>query len=91
MKIDQDMVKSLGELARMELRPEETATFVDQLPAIVDYVGTLEQVTVEAPPPGRLTPPSPRADEIRRSTQRDAILDQAPDRLDDFWRVPPVM
>ncbi len=90
MKIDQDMVKALGELARMELRPEEITTFVGQLPAIVDYVGTLERVTT-VPPPGRLTPPSPRVDQVRPSTHRDAILGQAPDRLEDFWRVPPVM
>lgn len=85
------MVTALGELARIELRPEEKVALADQLPAIVDYVGTLEQVVVDAPPAGRDLPPSPRVDEVRPSVHRDAILEQAPDRLDDFWRVPPVL
>lgn len=91
MKIDQSAVAALGELARIELRPEEQAAFATQLPAIVDYVGALEQVMVDAPPAGRLQPPAPRADEIRPSNHREAILEQAPERVQDFWRVPPVM
>lgn len=91
MKIDEQMVGALGELARMDLRPEEKTTFVGQLPAIVDYVGTLEQVVVEAPPAGRETPPLPRADEVRPSDHREAILGQAPERSGDFWKVPPVL
>lgn len=85
------MVTVLGELARIELRPEEKSMLVNQLPAIVDYVGTLEQVVVEAPPLGRETPPLPHRDEVRPAAHREAILGQAPDRLEDFWRVPPVL
>ncbi len=91
MKIDQSSVAALGELARIELRPDEQVAFATQLPAIVDYVGALEQVMVDAPPVGRMQPPAPRADEVRPSDHREAILGQAPERVQDFWRVPPVM
>ena len=91
MKIDESMVQGLGELARIELRDEETTALVEQLPKILDCVGHLQAVDTAPPPDGRSIPNAPRADEVRPADHRDAILDQAPDRLEDFWRVPPVM
>lgn len=91
MKIDESMVQGLGELARIELREQETTALVDQLPKILDYVGSLQGVETAPPPDGRTVPNAPRADDVRPATHRDAILSQAPDRLEDFWRVPPVL
>lgn len=91
MKIDIQTVDGLGELARIELRAEEKQTFVNQLPPILDYVGKLQAVVIDAPPENRTTPPRPRVDQVRPSAHRDVILSQAPERLEDFWRVPPVL
>lgn len=91
MNIDATMVSGLGELARIELRDEEKTDLVEQLPKILDYVGHLQAVSTDAPPDGRAVPNAPRADDVRPSDHRQAILGQAPDRLEDFWRVPPVL
>lgn len=91
MKIDDTTVTGLANLARIELRPEEKAAMVKQLPKILDYVGHLQAVETDAPPAGERIPNAPRADEVRPADHRDAILGQAPERLEDFWRVPPVL
>lgn len=90
MKINPDTVNALAKLARLDLLPEEEPVFVAQLPKIIDYVGQLKNVKTEIVP--EVTPAASgwRNDETVPSGKSDDILKQAPDRDDQFWRVPSV-
>lgn len=82
----QDVIK-LSQLARLELTDQEVDTFVEQLPKIVDYVSQLQRVDTVAIVDTSGPTKNLREDEVEVSTQTDAILDQAPERHDRFWKV----
>lgn len=90
MKFDAELIASLSRLSRLTLRTQESAVMADQLPAIVAYVGQLQKVQAIATPTDQGEVHPLRLDEVRKFTHRDEILDQAPDRQADFWRVPTV-
>jgi aspartyl/glutamyl-tRNA(Asn/Gln) amidotransferase C subunit len=85
-------VAALARLARIEGTPDMTGRLTEQLPRIIEYVGQLHTVTVETVPvmpTGSLL----RTDAVESASdeQRRRILDQAPDRQDDFWKVKAVL
>ncbi|MBI3572867.1 MAG: Asp-tRNA(Asn)/Glu-tRNA(Gln) amidotransferase subunit GatC [Candidatus Kerfeldbacteria bacterium] len=90
MDFNQALIEKLATLARMDLPPEQEKDFLVQLPKIVDYVSQLGNVATE---PIVTEPPqaqSARADEAGSSQVKDEILAQAPERQEQFWRVPSV-
>lgn len=80
-------VDVLASLARLNLTPEEAEHFGEQLPAIIDYVGQLKTAETEAVPNADPLPSNVRPDEAKPSASGEAILDQAPERLEHFWKV----
>lgn len=90
MDAPQDLVKRLATLARLNLMSDEQAAFAQQIPKILAYVQQLSQVDTTAVAADETMPFAPRADEVRAVVQPDTILDRAPERLDRFWKVPPV-
>ena len=87
-------MERIATLARLELTPDETARFAQQLTAILAYADQVQQVDTSAVagrPPGsdaRL-----RDDAPAPSLDRDAILSQAPvaDRAAGLFKVPRVI
>jgi aspartyl-tRNA(Asn)/glutamyl-tRNA(Gln) amidotransferase subunit C len=76
-------VARIAALARLELTPEETTLFVEQLGAILSYFEDLRRAdTTDVPPTaqvgGRGESPL-REDVPRPSLDRDLLLRQAPD------------
>jgi aspartyl-tRNA(Asn)/glutamyl-tRNA(Gln) amidotransferase subunit C len=81
-------------LARLDLPEEKIATYTGQLERILDYVAQLESVDTEG------VPPTTRAVEVVNVTREDVVtptdvreqlLNEAPQREGDFFRVPKIL
>ncbi|MBW4518380.1 MAG: Asp-tRNA(Asn)/Glu-tRNA(Gln) amidotransferase subunit GatC [Scytolyngbya sp. HA4215-MV1] len=92
--LDRDQVHKVALLARLELTPQEEEQFATQLSNILDYFEQLSELDVaEVPPTARAIDVSNvvRADELIPDLAREKILENAPDRVDDFFKVPKIM
>lgn len=93
-KITADDVRKVAQLARLELPEDTISTYTGQLERILDYVDQLQAVDTDG------VPPTTRAVEVINATRddrvvatevRDDLLDQAPQREGDFFRVPKIL
>ena len=94
MKITKAEVEHVARLARLELSAEETETFTGQMDAILAYVEKLNGLdTAGIVPTSHAVPMENafRSDEVRPSLGVDNALANAPDRVEDFFRVPKVI
>jgi aspartyl-tRNA(Asn)/glutamyl-tRNA(Gln) amidotransferase subunit C len=101
MKITREDVIRVAQLAHLELSPGEIETYRVQLDEILSYAGKLEQLDVSnvepmaqvlpQPADGAQTEPELRDDILGPCSVADAILDQAPDAVKPFFRVPKVI
>ena len=92
--ISADDVRKVAKLARLDLPEEKIATYTHQLERILDYVDHLQSVDTEG------VPPTTRAVEVVNVTRddvvvptavREQLLDEAPQREGDFFRVPKIL
>lgn len=93
-KIERDEVRRVAHLARLELTPQEEDALTTQLSSILEYFEQLSELeTSDVPPTARAIDVSnvTRADRLQPCPDREAILDCAPDREDDFFKVPQIM
>lgn len=86
-------VKKVATLARLELSPGDLTQMADQLNKILGYVDQLNEVDTEGLEP--LAHPLPLSNVFREdvptpSLPVDAALQNAPNRLADFFGVPAV-
>ena len=93
MSLSLDEVAKVAKLARLELSGEDLARMQTQLSAILDYVATLNELDTEGVVP--LAHPLPienvfRPDEPTPSLPPDAALQNAPNRVGDYFGVPAV-
>jgi aspartyl-tRNA(Asn)/glutamyl-tRNA(Gln) amidotransferase subunit C len=93
-RISTDDVRKVAQLARLELPEAKVATYTAQLERILDYVAQLEQVDTEGVPPTtravevvNIT----REDRVEATPVREQLLDLAPQREGDFFRVPRIL
>lgn len=93
-RISADDVRKVAKLARLDLPEEKIATYTGQLESILEYVGQLEGIDTEG------VPETTRAVEVTNVTRKDGvtptpvredILNQAPQREGDFFRVPKIL
>ena len=93
-KITADDVRKVAKLARLDLPEDTIATYTGQLERILDYVDQLQAVDTEG------VQPTTRAVEVVNATREDTVvdtdvrpelLDQAPQREGDFFRVPKIL
>ena len=92
--ITTDDVRKVAELARLALPDEKIATYTGQLERILDYVAHLEAVdTTDVPPTTRAVEVVnvTRDDQVNPTPVREQLLDQAPQREGDFFRVPRIL
>lgn len=94
MSLSREEVKKVANLARLEITPEEEANFAIQLSSILDYFAQIEELNTDD------VQPMTRAIEVVNITredkqvtnsERENILNSAPEREDDFFRVPKIM
>ena len=94
MKITKAEVEHVARLARLELTGEETETFTVQMDAILAYVDKLNELDTAGIIPTAHAVPMENAfreDLLAPSIGIDNALANAPDRVEDFFRVPKVI
>jgi aspartyl-tRNA(Asn)/glutamyl-tRNA(Gln) amidotransferase subunit C len=92
MAISRDDVLHVAKLAELELTEPELVRFGDQLNAILEAVGKVSELDLADIPP--TSHPLAvvnvfRGDEPRPSLPLEDVFANAPEREDDFFRVPP--
>ena len=93
LQVDEQLVREIALLARLDLSQEETEMFVSQFRDILDYVSILNEVDTDEVPPAYLSSANrsvTRDDEIEESVSTDDFLANAPQAKDDFVVIPRV-
>jgi aspartyl-tRNA(Asn)/glutamyl-tRNA(Gln) amidotransferase subunit C len=102
MKISEDDVRHVEELANLELTAAERTRMVRDLNSILDYVDRLNELdTSNVPPMAQVSSPATqndpthvhvlRADELKPSLPHAEAMQNAPDTDETFFRVPKVV
>lgn len=94
MKITVEDVRHVAALARLDPSAEEEEKLVAELGAIIGYVDALAELDTEGVPPTAHVldvGPAFRDDEVRNGPDVDALLANAPDRWQGFFRVPKII
>ena len=94
MKITRAEVEHVARLARLELSDEEQATFTGQMDAILAYVDKLNELDTSGIVPTAHAVPMENAFRDDLETPSIGIgnaLANAPDRAENFFRVPKVI
>ena len=92
--ITADDVRKVAHLARLDLPEETIATYTVQLERILDYVDQLQAVDTEGVPATTRAVEVvnvTREDTVEATEVREALLNQAPLREGDFFRVPKIL
>jgi aspartyl-tRNA(Asn)/glutamyl-tRNA(Gln) amidotransferase subunit C len=93
IQVDENLVKDIASLARLDLSKEETEMFVSQFKDILDYVSILNEVDTDNVPPAYLSSNNknqPREDEIEPSVPTDEFIANAPQAKDEYVVIPRV-
>jgi aspartyl-tRNA(Asn)/glutamyl-tRNA(Gln) amidotransferase subunit C len=98
-KVTVEDVERVAELAHLELKPEETPRMVHDLNAILDYVAELNELdTTGVAPLAQVSELGDgagagvlRADVVLPSLDRAAVMAQAPETDQVFFKVPKVI
>ena len=94
MKSDTIDVSYVAALARLSLTAEETATFQTQLKQVLSYVEQLGELNLEGIEPTAHAAPQVnvfRDDEVIPSLPVQEAMQNAPQKLNDLFRVPKVV
>ena len=92
--IDREQVRKVALLARLELTPQEEEQFTTQLGSILEYFEQLSELDVsDVQPTARAIDVSnvTRPDELQPYSDARAILESAPDKDGDFFKVPQIL
>ncbi|MBD1904399.1 Asp-tRNA(Asn)/Glu-tRNA(Gln) amidotransferase subunit GatC [Funiculus sociatus GB2-A5] len=92
--IDREQVRKVAHLARLDMNPEEEEQLTTQLGSILEYFEQLSELDVsDVEPTTRAIDVSnvTRPDEMEAYPNREAILTGAPDREEDFFKVPQIL
>lgn len=98
-KVSVEEVERVAELANLKLTSEETTAMLHDLNAILEYVATLNELDTSGVAPlaqvseleGAGGSSSLRLDTIRPSLERAAVMPEAPETDQVFFKVPKVI
>ncbi len=94
MRIDRKEVEKVARLARLTLTEDEIETITPQLDKILEYVDKLNELDTSGVEPTSHVSAHPvglREDLTTPSLSKEEALGNAPDRKDDFFRVPKII
>jgi len=94
MSIDQETIKQVAHLARIELQPKELEKLSAELYAILGFIDKLSVLNVEqVKPASHILPISNvlREDELQPSLTPDKALENAPSKKGNFFSVPKII
>ena len=92
--ISREEVQNVARLARLHLTDEEAERMREQLDAILAYIDKLRELDVEGVEPTAHAVPLVnvmRDDALAPCLPQEQALANAPDRADDFFRVPRII
>ena len=87
-------IEQIAQLARLNLNAREKDKLSRDLESILTYVDQLQELnTQNIPPTSHVLPLANvyREDQVARSSVRDAVLEHAPKREGNFFKVPKVI
>lgn len=93
-RITPEDVRKVAQLARLDLAESKISTYTDQLEKILDYVAHLQDVDTEGVAPTTRAVEVvnvTRDDEVEATPVREDLLQLAPQREVDFYRVPRIL
>ena len=93
-KITREEVKKVAKLARLELNEGEIKSHAEQLEKILDYIKQLEKINTDnVPCTTRAIEVTNvfRKDEKKNYENNEDLLDLAPSREDNFFKVPKII
>ena len=93
-KISAADVRKVAQLSRLQLPEDQIEMYTSQLEKILAYVEQLQSIDTENIPPTTRAVEvinSFREDIVEKSTEKEDILDKAPHREGDFFRVPKIL
>lgn len=93
VKVDEELVKDIATLARLDLSQEETEMFISQFKDILDYVSILNEVNTKNVSPAYLSSANTsviREDVIEASVPTPEFLANAPQAKDGYVVIPRV-
>lgn len=93
-RITADDVRKVAHLARLDLPDDKIATYTSQLERILDYVAHLQQVDTEGVPATTRAVEVvnvSRPDVVEPTEIREELLNLAPQREGEFYRVPRIL
>jgi aspartyl-tRNA(Asn)/glutamyl-tRNA(Gln) amidotransferase subunit C len=94
MPLTREEVEHIADLAKLGLSEKEVETFRDQLSAILEYAGLLEQLDTDAISPTATVLPLTnvtRADKARPSLSQSEALANAPSSTEGFFQVKAIL
>lgn len=89
--ISRDEIAHIARLASLKLTEEEKDKFSEQLSDVLDYINQICEVDTSGVEPTYYPLPSSnilREDEVTNQDRRQDMLEQAPDKEDDQFKVP---
>ena len=93
-RIDEEQVRAVAKLSRLDLTDADVAVFSTQLSAILEYVEKLNELdTANVEPLAHCLPVSNvfRQDVVKNSLGTEKALANAPDRDGQFFKVPKIL
>lgn len=83
----------IAKLAKLELGEQEVELFATQLQSILDYIEKLKEVQQPAEPFSfdEFLPSLMRPDEAQQCLSQEEALQNAPDRVKNFFKVPRII
>ena len=93
IRVDEELVKEIASLARLDLTQEEIEVFISQFKDILEYVSILNEVETENVPPAYLFSANKsvmREDEIQDSLPTEEFLSNTPRSKDNYVVIPRV-
>lgn len=90
MKLSEDEVRHVAELAKLKLTDDEVALYAEQLSEILDYAEQLQEIDTSTVPPTPYVLPLEnimREDVAAPGLTNDEALANAPDSEGGFFRV----
>ncbi len=95
--MDKDTLEKTARLARLALSEKEKKAFSGELSLVFSYFKCISSVDTKGIPPlvypleGLVPPPALRADQAQETKNREDLLNLAPEKMGNEYKVPPVV
>ena len=93
-RVKREDVLHVAKLARLKIPEDELDEYANDLNSILDYVEKLSKLdTADIPPTSHVLPLKNvwRPDKAMQSKDADGVLKEAPERMDNFFKVPRIL